>query len=157
MANIDPNRIPISMSRVEWKVRSKRLVKPRPDSLFRIRNILENRHLHHTLIGASDEFQLFLNLYLKEDFIDQNVHDARYFQSGRMFYIHAGVDYTTENNRMLPYRLQTLVQPNDARDVNFNVVRSLINSTNSFAGPLPISVGFTDMKSFALAMNEREG
>jgi hypothetical protein len=99
---------------------------------------------------------MYLNLYNKEEFIDQNIEEPEYFESGKTFYIHSGVDYSITENRMLPYRLRTLVRSDDSRDVNFNVVRALINSTNSYAGPLPISVWFTDMRSFALAINERE-
>lgn len=124
-----------------------------PAGLETAKNYLSDITVDTNLIGSSNVYELLRGMYRHKSFYDLNVTDAVYYPKDTELSIESNFDYSVKLDENIPWMLRDIKIYRLTEEQN--LVRNVLQGTNSYDGPLSKSYIFTDMYSLAMAIHNR--
>lgn len=95
-----------------------------------------------------------MGMYRNRYLFTLEVNNPQYHPKGTVMKIESGYDYSYNVKKEIPFMFTKIALPNDLTPER-HFVRSVLQSTKSYDGPVSIELNFLDMMSLAKCLNQR--
>lgn len=99
---IEVDRIPVELEIMDYSNKPVWTDKPYPKGIDSVKAELTANKLSGVLFGSSDEYELAINSYMKEDMVEIEPKNKLFYPEGTSFRLHSGVDYSVQIDDDLP-------------------------------------------------------
>jgi hypothetical protein len=151
---INPNKLPKTLNniiQIKSKSNKNRGV---PVGLFDVESDISSRNLDFKLFGTSDMYELMLGMHESSYVFTEDIEEIEYHESGTELYMYAGVDYSLNENKNIPYLYRKL-EVKEVVPQEHTFVTNVLQGTKSFEGITNTDYKFTNMYSLAKCINAR--
>lgn len=151
---INPYQIPHSLENLTQIKSSSHKRRGTPNGLLSSKSELLQRDFDLKIFGASNYYDLLVNMYSNRTFFSLEVSDPRYHPRGTELCIEANYDYSFNMKKKIPFVFHRLYRPTHMGEER-SFVRSILQSTKSYDGPFSRDYVFHDMLSLAKCLVRR--
>lgn len=125
-----------------------------PLGLLSQKSFLYGKTFNIKTLEVNNYYDMLLSMYSNNSFYTLQPKEISYYPKGTELYFEPGVDYSHNYAKEIPWIYSRLAKPTEYTDQQL-LVRSILQSSNSFDGPVNNQYRFTDILSLAYAINER--
>jgi len=151
---IDPFRIPMTLENINQTKVGKRRRTYMPKGLESAKRDLLRRTFNLRTLEVSNYFDMLKTMYQNRAFFTLEPQEIRYLTKGTRVIIDQNFDYSYRPDRTVPWIYAKFVVP-EFFTPQQTLVRSILQGTKSYDGPVHRRYEFYDMLSLAKALHSR--
>jgi hypothetical protein len=151
--NIDHTRIPLRLNNLKI-TQTKTNVRDVPHGLNSVKGELMNRTFKLRSLNVKNYYDMLKNMFENRQFFNLELEKVQYHKTGTMLSIRRSLRYYELVPRDVPWVYRNLYFGiNYSKEDQFT--RDALQGTKSYDGPCPIVYSYSDMKSLAYAIDDR--
>jgi hypothetical protein len=146
--------IPKSLVKITPITSNRRIQLPEPKGLISVRQELIDMNLPNNLLQAANMYDLMSTMYHNVTLFTMETQQIDYHSHNTNFRIKAGKNYSVTKFDGVPNNIRELMLEDNQSETDI-FIRSVIQNTKSFEGPLSDDYSFYDMLSLAKVLVKR--
>lgn len=152
--NIDPDRLPVRLNNV-YNTTSSTRTRPRsPKGLESVKSYLTRKNFDLRIFGANNMYAMMEGMYKNNKFFDVEVAEVLYHPPETNMIIEPGFNYSYNAPKNIPHIFEKIFRL-DELNTERTFVRTVLQSSKSFDGPVNKRYYFKDMITLARSINNR--
>lgn len=151
---INPNLVPSTLHNLSIISQKSSKGRRPPKGLDSSKSYLISKDLDIKIFGVGNYYDMLLSMYNFKQIFSLDTKNVSYYPKGTVLKIESGFDYSYDITKGVPFSLQMLYKL-DNLSPERNFIRSVLQSTKSFDGPVFSDYHFDDMFSLAVCINQR--
>jgi hypothetical protein len=148
------DRLPVSLFNISIMKIAKNPNHSKKIGLESARFDLEAKSFDLNIASNSSYYDMLNSMATDKWYFDFNTETLLYYRKDTVMSIDSLVDYSYNIKAHVPYSLKKLFQFHGT-DEKFSLIQALLQGTKSYDGPVSGTFTFTDIKSLAIAINNR--
>lgn len=151
---IDPTKIPTSLHTLENFIEDSSTRRREPKGLKSSKGYLMSKNFDLNLITVNNYYNMLLSMFRTRQIFSLDLKTVHYHPRGTELRMQSSFDYSCDPSKNVPFALAKLYKlENLLPEQNF--VRSVLQGTKSYDGPVLNEYKFFDMMSLALCIDKR--
>lgn len=152
--NINPDLLPVKLQNIENIRMGSKKNDVYPKGLMSAKKNLKDRDFSFSLFKVNNYFDMLLSLYVNNSKFSLDIKKVVYHPKNTTLRMKNSFDYSINNDKEVPFMFQKIVRQESTTNEDM-FVRSILNGTNSYDGPVSREYKFNDMMSLAVCLDDR--